>query len=96
MRGVFALDEPSGPRWELALDLLRRGEAFSLGAVTFRRISEEVIEAAVASTWQPQNVTEPRARDDLEAVQGRTEALLAVDTVFPHCRRVVADRLRAR
>jgi hypothetical protein len=82
MKGVFALDEPSGPRWELALDLLRRGEPFSLGVVTFRRISDDVVEAAVASTWQPQNVTEARARDDLETARRRTEALLARDASF--------------
>lgn len=82
MRGVFTLDEPSGPRWELALDLLRRGEPFSLGVLTFRRIREDVIEAAVASSWQLQNVTVARARDDLETARRRTEALLADDAAF--------------
>jgi hypothetical protein len=82
MRGVFKLDEPSGPRWELALDLLGRGEPFSLGMVTFRRASEDVVEASVASTWQLQNVTEARARDDLEPARSRTEALLADDPGF--------------
>ena len=82
MRGVFNLDEPSGPRWELALDLLRRGEPFSLAMVTFRRMSEDVVEASAASTWQLQNVTEARARGDFEAARSRTEALLAEDPAF--------------
>ena len=82
MRGVFSLDEPSGPRWELALDLLRRGEPFFLGGVTFRRTSEDAIEASVASTWQLRNVTEARARDDIETAHTRTEALLADHPAF--------------
>lgn len=55
---------------------------FSLGTATFRRTSEDAIEASVASTWQLQNVTKPRARDDLEAARTRTETLLANDPAF--------------
>lgn len=82
MRGVFTVDEPSGQRWELALDLLRNGDAFALGRVTFRRIADDVIEAAVASSWLPENLTEAKAREDLEPVREQTEALHAGDAAF--------------
>lgn len=82
MRGVFAIDEPSGQRWELALDLLRRGEAFSLGRVTLRRVADGAIEVAVASAWRPENLTDAKARDELEAVRAKTEELVAADAMF--------------
>jgi hypothetical protein len=41
-----------------------------------------VIEPAVARTRQLQDVTEARARDDLETARSRTEALLADDAAF--------------
>lgn len=65
MSGVFKVDEPSGPRWELALDLVRRGEAISLGRLTFWPLADDAIEVHVASAWQHQNVTEASARRDL-------------------------------
>ncbi len=58
MRDVFAVESPIGRRWELALDLLRRGERFSLGRITFRRVGGSTVEAAVESAWLPENVTE--------------------------------------
>jgi len=86
VRGIFAVDEPSGPRWELALDLLRRGDAFSIGPVTFRRNDRSAVEAAVASSWQPERVTEERARRDLEEARRWVEELMASDEAF---RRVI-------
>jgi hypothetical protein len=75
MKGVFALDEPAGGRWDLALDLLRRGEPFSLGQITFRRIDAGSVEAAVASAWVPMDLTEERARGELERAQIRVDEL---------------------
>src|SRR4051794_15763950 len=88
MRGVFAVGESRGPRWELALDLLRQGEPFSLGPVTFRRADATTVEAGVASSWQYRWLTEERARKDLEEARGWVEELLASDDEF---RRAVGD-----
>ncbi len=83
MRGVFVVDEPTGERWELALDLLRRGEPFSLGQVTIRRINLEVIEVAVASEWwPPEALTEGLAREPLARAREGVEELLATDLNF--------------
>jgi hypothetical protein len=78
MRGVFAVDEPAGGRWEIALDLFRRGEAFSLGEITFRRVDPACIEAAVASAWVPMDLTEQRARDELEQAQVEVDSLCEI------------------
>ena len=88
MRGVFAVGEPSGSRWELALDLLRQGESFSLGPVTFRRIDSRTVEAAVASTWQFDRVTEESAAKDLREAKAWVEQLVATDEPF---RRAVGE-----
>ena len=82
MSGVFRIEEPSGPRWELALDLLRRGEAFSLGRMTFWPLADNAIEVHVASAWQHQNVTEASARRDLETARKQLDALVAEDGAF--------------
>jgi hypothetical protein len=75
MKGVFAIDEPAGGRWDLALDLLRRGEPIALGQITFRRINADSVEAAVASAWGPMDRTEERARGELERAQVRVDEL---------------------
>jgi hypothetical protein len=77
MKGVFAVDEPAGGRWDLALDLLRRGEPFALGQITFRRLAADSVEAAVASAWVPMDLTEERARGELERAQVRVDELCA-------------------
>jgi hypothetical protein len=82
MKNAFVVDEPTGARWELALDLLRRGKGFSIGPVAFRRADSTVVEAAVTSTWQFERVTAARARADLEQARQWTEDLLASDDGF--------------
>src|SRR3954470_9498830 len=82
MRGVFAVEDPDGARWELALDLLRRGEAFSWGRITFRRRDVSTVEAAVASAWSFANVTEEYALDDLRRARAEIDLLLGNDVGF--------------
>jgi hypothetical protein len=82
MRGVFEANEATGERWRVALDLLRSGKAFSLGGVTFRRVDGDTVEAAVASRWLPENLTEAYATDDLESAQTSVQSLLADDEEF--------------
>jgi hypothetical protein len=75
MKGVFTVDEPAGGRWDLALDLLRRGQPVSLGQITFRRVDASSVEAAVASAWVPMDLTEERARGELRLAQVRVDEL---------------------
>ena len=83
MRGVFAVGEPAGQRWELALDLLRRGEPFSIGQTTFRRVNPETIEVAVASEWwDAGTLTDKYAREALGRAKEGVEELLASDPGF--------------
>jgi len=82
MRGVFAVDDPHGPRWAVALELLATGKPFQLGQVTFRRLDPQTVEAAVASSWQLKNVTEERARSDFDAARARVDALVREDAEF--------------
>jgi hypothetical protein len=82
MRGVFALDEPTGPRWELALEVLGRGDAVALGHITLRRTGARSVEAAVASAWLPENLTEDRALAELSEARTRIERLRASDNRF--------------
>jgi hypothetical protein len=79
--GVFAVDEPAGPRWELALERFALGEPISLGRITFSRTGDAV-EAAVASAWRAENLTDERARSDLEDARAAIEDLRAADEAF--------------
>lgn len=81
MRGTFAVDEPRGPRWDLALDLLAKGEAVAAGPVTYRSYGGS-LEAAVTSSWLPPYATAATARADLDAGRAQTEQLLASDERF--------------
>ena len=65
----------------MALELLARGEPFQLGQITFRRLDPQTVEAAVASSWQLDNVTEERARNDLDGAR-RLVALLSEEAEF--------------
>jgi hypothetical protein len=88
VRGVFRVEEASGPRWELALDLLRRGKSFAWGPVTFSRTAVDTVEVAVASTWQWHNLTRERALRDLVKARSEVQKLLATNS---HLRGAVGD-----
>jgi hypothetical protein len=66
----------------VALELLATGKPFQLGQVTFLRLDPQTVEASVASSWQLENVTEERARSDLDAARARVDALLREDAEF--------------
>src|SRR5690348_7702828 len=84
MRGVFVVGDhdPSGERWGLALDLLKRGQPFALGPVTFRRTDAATIEADVVGSWPSRPVTDAGARKDLEEARSWVEELVASDAAF--------------
>jgi hypothetical protein len=79
VRGTFDVDEGIGPRWELALELLRHGEPFALGNVTFNRIADDAIEAAVAVSLALRERDRRASPADLEPARDQTEALLTND-----------------
>jgi hypothetical protein len=80
MRGVFAAGEPSGQRWELALDLLRRGGPISLGPVTLRPIETSLIRVEIDRSSRP--LTADRARADFQEAKGWVEDLYTSDAAF--------------
>jgi hypothetical protein len=68
VRGWFQVqvDGPSGDRWELAVDLLERGETIAVAGVGLSLRGAEEFLVEVPSTWRgPDQVTEESARADL-------------------------------
>lgn len=61
------VDTTDGKRWSAALDEFRAGRPFSFRGVGFLLNESGGIEVEVQSTWQPENVTEDRAREDFDA-----------------------------
>jgi hypothetical protein len=64
-RNAFVVDNVSGPRFELALELFRSGEAFEFCDVAFRMESDNAVHCIVDSTWESANVTKASAVKDL-------------------------------
>jgi len=58
------VNETSGSRFELALQRLQEGRPFILDRVAFRIADEGFLECAIQSSWQIDNLTDQRARDD--------------------------------
>jgi hypothetical protein len=73
MRGRLTVSELDGPRFALALERFRAGEAFSFRGVGFSIDSRGGLQCDVASSWQPENVTQATAESDLK----RSEMALA-------------------
>jgi hypothetical protein len=73
MRGRLEVYELDGPRFALALERFQGGDAFSFQGVGFSINVRGGLECEVASSWQPENVTEATAESDLT----RSEMVLA-------------------
>ena len=60
------VEEPQGPRFEAALKLFLDGvEALTVNGVEFQIDADGVLECAVSSTWQIENITTRTAERDL-------------------------------
>jgi len=69
--------EPSGRRFEVALELLREGQSFVFDKVTFSLASDgQLVVAIPSSFWPPENITEATALRDLERAQAVAEYLV--------------------
>jgi hypothetical protein len=60
------ISEPYGSRFELALDRLRDGHAFTFRGVGFWLAPDGSLEVRVPSSWRMENTTEQTALNDLE------------------------------
>jgi hypothetical protein len=75
------VEEPSGQRFELALDQFTAGEYFVFrGCGICRR--GEFIEVRVPSSWEVENTNEQRARQDLELAERNIRQLQEVSARF--------------
>src|SRR4051812_23959851 len=64
---MMQINEPSGPRFDLALERLDQGFSFGLGKLNFSLSSKESgvpLEIGVRTQWSLENVTEETAREE--------------------------------
>jgi len=73
--------ETNGPRFELALELLRQGHAFSFNEVSFSVVGDGLY-VSVGTTWLVENLTEERAIHDLTRGKNVYETLLNESPAF--------------
>jgi len=69
-------DDINGPRAQLALQMLSDGKAVNFRGLGLQLNAAGAIECRVFSLWQPKNVTEAIAREELSMGQGTFEQLL--------------------
>jgi hypothetical protein len=74
--------EPPGPRFELALERLRDGDAFSFDGVWFWLAPDGYLEVSVESSWRIEHITEQTALADLERAMSLVNDLLAKSSSF--------------
>jgi hypothetical protein len=83
MRGWFSVDEPSGERWALALELLKNGETVSVADVGLRLEESGDLTVMAISAWtDPSNVTTESARSDLGRAKRTLDALIDADATI--------------
>lgn len=74
--------EPHGPRFELALERLRNGDAFSFDGVSFWLGPDGYLEVSVGSSWRIENTTEQTALADLQRAMHLVNDLVAKSSSF--------------
>jgi hypothetical protein len=73
MRGAFDVDQPTGERWNLALEVLERGEsAVSVGGLNLYRAAgapgaDRRLQVEIRATATPEGLTQARAEKDVAA-----------------------------
>jgi len=65
-KNAFVVDDVSGPRFELALELFLSGKGFEFRDVTFRVESDDAVHCVVDSSWDASNVTQASAAEDMD------------------------------
>ena len=72
----------SGPRFDLALERLRAGHAFSFEDLTFWLAPDAHLEISINSSWTPDNVTQQRALELLNRAKNVYRNLCAENASF--------------
>jgi hypothetical protein len=69
-RNTFSVETPTGPRWDLALELLQDGKPIVYANVEVTIMVNEAVVAAVESDWSdPANVDRASATRDLDRAE---------------------------
>lgn len=71
-----------GSRFQLALDLLQAGDAFSYQDVSFWLAPDGCLEVSVRTSWRIENTTTRTAMDDLERAKNLVNDLVAKSPTF--------------
>lgn len=78
---MLQVSEAEGARFELALERLRQGHAFSFNDVSFSLVGDSLY-ISVVTTWLAENLTEERAIDDLTHGRNVYETLQSESSTF--------------
>jgi hypothetical protein len=81
-KNAFVVDEVSGPRFELALELFLSGRSFEFHDVAFRAEGDNAVHCIVDSSWEMTNVTMASAAEDLDYGASAFADLLAQSPAF--------------
>jgi len=81
MSGALRIEEPSGPRFDLALDLLQAGQSFVFIDCGLR-VEDGVLNVLVPTQWEPHSITEPRAVEELRRAERNIASLAAASPRF--------------
>jgi succinate dehydrogenase/fumarate reductase flavoprotein subunit len=81
-RHALAIESPSGPRFELALERFREGHSFEFHDVGFRRGPDGVVHAQIESSWGGDYVTQDTALLDLAEAERVLEELAEASPAF--------------
>ena len=79
---MLRITEPSGPRFDLALERLRNGHAFCFEDLTFWLAPDAHLEISINSSWMLDSVTEQRAVADLGRAKSVYRNLCAHNASF--------------
>jgi hypothetical protein len=85
--GLLVVDEPTGPRFDLALGLLKAGQAVIFGGVGVR-VRDEVVKFMALTQWHERNLTASVAWEEIDRARAVAKRLAEV----PAFRQITADR----
>lgn len=90
-RGALRIDEPSGPRFDLALERFAAGQPFEFHDVAFHRDRNGTVYCRIDSSWALENVTPATAAQDLGKAEATLRELVAASVGFAsavECRQI--------
>ena len=87
------ITDPHGSRFELALERLRDGHAFTFRGVGFWFAPDGSLEVRVQSSWRIENTTEQTALNDLDNAKNLMDDLIEESSSFASLVKDSARRL---